>query len=99
MHVGTDRGTGTLGPIGSFAHGGDQLPVEFEARYRRRFSRHKGGLRLKSHIECVALSVIATDGRQIPSGVYYLHADYNGTPETMRVSNQNGEWRRLSRCI
>jgi hypothetical protein len=94
----TDHGKGTLGPIGSFARNTGQLAVEFEALYRYHATPRKGSIALGPHIECVELSIVACDGRDIPSGVYYFHADHDGQIETMRVSNLTGEWQRLSRC-
>ena len=91
-----NRGKGKLGPVGSLAEHAGLVPVEFEARYHRELRAHAGGLPVTSHTECIGLSIVACDGSDIPPGEYHLHAEYDGTSETMRVSNQTGESHRLS---
>jgi hypothetical protein len=96
MQIENIQGKGKLGPVGSLSQDAGLIEVKFIATYQHELMQRSSGFPATPRTRCLGLSIVATDERVIPSGEYYLHAEYDGVNETMRISNQNGEWRRLS---
>jgi hypothetical protein len=98
MQIERNQGKGKLGPVGSLSKDAGLIEVKFIATYQHELMQHSSGFPATPRTKCLGLSIVASDERVIASGEYYLHAGYDGLNETMRVSNQTGEWRRLSLC-
>jgi hypothetical protein len=96
MQIENIQGKGKLGPVASLSQDAGLIEVKFIATYQHELIQHSSGFPATPRTKCLGLSIVASDERVIPVGEYYLHAEYDGVSETMRVSNLTGEWRRLS---